>query len=154
MNAQTFTPEFKEKADKILNQYETKRASILMILRLIQEEYGHITREAEEEVAAYLQIPVIDVREVMTFYTLFYDKPKAKNRFAVCRTLSCTLLGAEDIIKYLETKLGIKAGQTGADAPCSISKVECLGACEIAPMLQYNDGPFYGNLTREKIDEL
>jgi NADH-quinone oxidoreductase subunit E len=150
----TFTPDFRAKADAILSNYEQKRASILMILRLIQDEYGHITRDAELETAEYLGIAPIDVREVMTFYTLFYDKPKAKNRFNVCRTLACALYGAEDIVKHLEQKLGIKAGQTSADGNYSIQKVECLGACEIAPMLQFNDDAFHGCLTKEKVDAL
>ena len=151
---QIFTPEIKKKADAILARYETKRASILEILRLLQEEYGHISLKAEETVAEYLEIPAIDVREVMTFYSLFYDKPKAKTRFHICRTLSCSLRGAEEMIRHLESKLGIKAGETTPDGKFSLHKVECLGACEIAPMLQLNDSEYIGPLTKEKVEEL
>ena len=149
-----FTSEFKAKADELLSRYETKRASLLEILHLVQEKYGYITREAEQEVAQYLEIAPIDVREVMTFYTLYYDKPKAKTRLNVCRTLTCALLGAEDIVNHLENKLGIKAGQQTADGKFSLKKVECLGACELAPMLQLNDAAFVGCLTKQKVDEL
>ena len=149
-----FTPEIKQKADTILARYETKRASILEILRLLQENYGHISLEMEQAVAAYLEIPAIDVREVVTFYTLFYQKPKAKTRFNVCRTLPCMLAGGDEIIQYFEEKLGLKPGQMTQDGEFSLETVECLGACEIAPMLQFNDEEYAGNLTKEKIDEM
>ena len=149
-----FTPDLKTKADVIVARYETKRASILEILRLLQEHYGHITLEVEEEVARYLEIPPIDVREVMTFYSLFYDKPKAKTRFHVCRTLPCMLRGGRSILKYFEEKLGIKAGERTPDGKFSLHTVECLGACEIAPMMQVNDVDYVGPLTKEKAEEL
>ena len=149
-----FTIEIKAKADVILARYETKRASILEILRLLQESYGHIRLEMEEAVAAYLEIPVIDVREVVTFYTLFYQKPKAKTRFNVCRTLPCMLAGGDAIIQYFEEKLGLKPGQMTQDGEFSLETVECLGACEIAPMLQFNDEEFVGYLSKEKVSEM
>ncbi len=149
-----FTPELKTKADAIVALYETRRASILEVLRLLMEHYGHISLECEEAVAHYLEIPPIAVHEVITFYTLFYTKPRAKARFNVCRTLSCALAGGPEITTYLENKLGLKSGQTDPAGRCSIQEVECLGACEIAPMLQLNDDEFIGNLTKEKIDGL
>ncbi len=148
------TPEFKKKADPVVARYETKRASLLEILHLVQEVYGYITIEAEAEVAEYLGIAAIDVREVMTFYTLYYEKPRAKTRFNVCRTLSCSLLGAEDMVSHLEHKLGIKAGEQTSDGKYSLVKVECLGACELAPMMQLNDAEFVGCLTKQKLDDL
>ncbi|MBI3307685.1 MAG: NAD(P)H-dependent oxidoreductase subunit E [Candidatus Omnitrophica bacterium] len=144
----------KFKTDPIVARYETKRASILEILRLLQEEYGHITTEMEREVAEYLGIAAIDVREVMTFYSLFYDKPKARTRFHVCRTLSCYLRGGREILKHIENKLGVKAGGMTEDKAFSINTVECLGACEFAPMMQVNDVKYVGPLTKEKIDEV
>src|SRR3989338_5639108 len=99
-----FTPELRPLADKIVAKYETRRASILEVLRLLMERYGHITLEMEEATAHYLEIAPVDVREVMTFYSLFYDKPKAKTRFQVCRTLPCVLAGANEIIRYLEER--------------------------------------------------
>ena len=149
-----FNPEFKTKADAIVAKYETKRASILEVLRLVMEEYGHITIEAEREVAQYLDLPAIDVREVMTFYSLFYDKPRAKTRFHVCRTLSCMLRGGKEILNHLEQKLAIKAGEKTPDGKFSLNTVECLGACEFAPMMMVNDVEYVGPLTKEKIDQL
>lgn len=149
-----FTPELKSKADTIVARYETRRASILEILHLLQETYGHISLEAEEAVAQYLEIPAIDVREVMSFYTLFYDKPRAKTRFHVCRTLSCSLLGAKNMIRYLEERLGVKVGQITPDGQYSLDEVECLGACEMGPMMRVNDTEFTGPLTKEKINKI
>ena len=149
-----FTTEIKSTADAIVARYETKRASILEILRLLQEKHGYITLEMEQAVAEYLEIPAIDVREVMTFYTLFYDKPKAQTRLNVCHTAACSLLGAEDIISHIEKKFGIKSGEMTKDSKFSLQRVECLGACEIAPMMQVNDHEYVGCLTKEKVDEL
>jgi NADH-quinone oxidoreductase E subunit len=152
--ANIFTAEIRTKADDIVARYKTRRAAMLEILRLMMEQYGHITTEIEEAVADYLEVPAIDVREVVTFYTLYYTKPKAKTRFCVCRTLSCSLRGSDEIIKHLEDKLGIKPGQTTPDGKFSLETVECLGACETAPMMQLNDDEFVGNLTKEKVDEV
>ncbi len=149
-----FTTELKKKADEITARYETKRAALLEILRLLMDHYGHLTVEIEEAVAKYLALPAIDVHEVVTFYTLYSTKPKAKHRFCVCRTLSCSLKGAPEMIQYLEEKLGIKAGETTPDGAFSIEAVECLGACEMAPMMQVNDREFVGPLSKEKIDEM
>ena len=149
-----FPTELQNKLNAKVALYETRRASILEVLRILMEEQGHITLQDEEKVAQYLGIAPIDVREVMTFYTLFYDKPRAKTRFNVCRTLTCNLLGADEIIKHLEKRLGIQDGETAKDGRCSLKSVECLGACEIAPMMQINDDEFVGNLTKAKIDEL
>ena len=154
MSTPIFTPEIKTKADAIVGRYTTRRAAMIEILRLLAEAHGHITLETEKAVADYLQVPAIDVRAVMTFYTLFHKTPKAQRRFCVCRSLSCALQGGEDILKYLEQKLGIKAGEKTGDGAFSLEAVECLGACEMAPMMQVNDDEYVGPLTKEKIDEL
>lgn len=146
------TPEVKVKADALVAKYEQSRAALLEILHLVMETYGHITLEAEEEVAQYMGIPAIQVREVISFYTLYYTKPRAQMRLNVCRTLACTLQGGDELIRYCENKLGIKSGHTTPDGKFGFQAVECLGACEIAPMMQVNDHHFIGNLTKEKID--
>ncbi len=154
MTDKYFTPEIKTKADAITARYEVRRAAMLEILHLMQETYGHISLEIEQAVAEYMQVPAIDVREVVTFYTLYYQKPKAKTRFNVCRTLPCMLAGGDKILKIFEEKLGIKPGQCTADGQFGLQTVECLGACELAPMLQMNDDHFVGWLTPEKVSEM
>ena len=123
------------------------------VLHLIQEVEGFISPESEKTVAEILDIPLVHVREVVSFYHLFDRKKKGKCHFAVCQTTSCALLGAEKIIAHLENRLGIKPGQTTPDGKFSLSTVECLGACEIAPMMQVNK-EYQGFLNTDKIDQL
>ena len=145
--------EIKSKAEKILANYPQKRAALLPILRLVQETHGFISEAAEQEIAEFLEIPVVDVKEVMTFYTLFHSKPCAKNQLNICRTLTCSLLGSEKIVHYLKERLGIQIGEQTPDGKFSLETVECLGACEIAPMMTANQ-EYVGPLTIEKIDEI
>lgn len=123
------------------------------VLHAIQGKEGFISPESEEAVAKYLQIPVVHVHEVISFYHLLHKKPVGKCHFSVCQTTSCALLGGEEMIEYLKQKLGIEPGETTPDGKFSFSVVECLGACEIAPMMQYNE-EYIGPLTREKIDKI
>ena len=148
-----FTPEFKKRADQICANYPVKRAAALPVMRLVQEEFSAISGEAELEIADYFQIPPADIRELMTFYTLFYSKPKGKCHIQICRTLSCALLGAGELIRYMEEKLGIKVGETTQDEQFSLDQVECLGACEMAPMAQINK-EYVGPLTKEKLGQV
>ncbi len=153
MSDLVITPEIRKIVDQICSNYPVKRAAALPVMRLVQERYGAISAEAELEIAEYFNLPPADVRELMTFYTLFYSKPKGKCHIQICRTLSCALRGSEELIHYLETKLGIQVGQTTADNQFSLDHVECLGACEIAPMAQINK-EFVGPLTKEKLTQV
>ncbi len=148
-----FTAELKQQLDKITSQYEQKRAALLPVLHAVQEQEGLISPASEEKIAQYLGIPVVHVHEVVSFYHLFHQEKKGKCHFSVCQTTACALRGAEDIIKYIKEKLNLKVGETTSDGKFSLSVVECLGACEIAPIMQHNKD-YVGCLTREKIDEL
>jgi NADH-quinone oxidoreductase E subunit len=147
------TPALKGEAERIAARYEQKRAALLPVLHLIQTSCGHISQEAEREVAELFGIPIVDVREVMTFYTLFRSKPCARLHFQVCRTLTCSLLGGDEILRYLKEKLGLEEGGRTSDGQFHLETVECLGACEIAPMMTVN-GEYVGPLTKEKIDQI
>ena len=139
--------------DKITNQYEQRRAALLPLLHLVQENEGLITPQAEQEVAEYVGIPVAHVHEVISFYHLFRQKPQGKCHFSVCQTTACALRGSEPIIEHIEKRLGIKQGEVTSDGKFSLGLVECLGACEIAPVMQCNKD-YVGNLNKKKIDEL
>ena len=149
-----FTKEVLAKTDPVVAKYETRRAPMLEVLHILQEHYGHISLEMEEAIAEYLKVSPMDVREVVTFYTLYYTEPKAKVRFNVCRTLTCNLLGSEKIVKCFEKHLGIKSGEKTPDGKFEVNEVECLGACELAPMLQLNDDEYFGHLNDEKVADL
>ena len=143
----------KKKIDGILAKYPQKRAATLPILHLIQSEHGYLSQEAEQFVAGIVDVPPVKVREVIKFYTMFYEQNPGKHHFQVCRSLSCWLRGAPEIVQMLEERLHVKSGETSEDGKFAITEVECLGACEIAPMLQLNDD-YIGLLTRESLDEL
>jgi len=145
--------ELKSKWNAVTVKYEKKRAAMLPILRLAQEHYGYITPEVEQAVAEYLDTTPVHVREIVTFYELFRMKPEGKHQIRFCQTLSCTLAGCETVCAYLKEKLGINEGETTPDGKFTLHRAECLGACEIAPMMQV-DADFYGPLTKGKIDEI
>ena len=148
-----FTEDFLEELWKITSRYEDKRAALLPVLHCVQEKEGLISPESEKAVAEFLEIPIVHVHEVVSFYHLFHQKRKGKCHFSVCQTTSCALFGAEEIIDHLKKRLGIKPGETTADGKFSLSVVECLGACEIAPMMQFNK-EYKGFLNKKKVDEL
>lgn len=119
----------------------------------MQEAQGLISPQAEADVAAYIGIPVVQVHEVVCFYHLFHTEKKGKCHFSICQTTACALRGSEEVIEHLENRLKIKSGETTPDGKFSLTVVECLGACEIAPIMQFNK-EYVGNLNKKKIDEL
>jgi len=139
--------------DRAIAAYPEKAAALLPVLHLIQGESGWVPPEAETWVAAKLGILPIRVREVLSFYTMFHRKPAGRTVIQVCRNLSCTLAGAEDIIGLLRAELGLAGGDTTADGAVTLVTVECLGNCDNAPCLQI-DGVDHGRVTRERAAEL
>jgi NADH-quinone oxidoreductase E subunit len=149
-----FSGENRQRFERILEKYPRKRAAMLPALHLAQEQLGYISPEVEEYVAGLLEVPVIDVREVLSFYSLFFQKPMGRRHIRVCTSLSCWIRGCDEVTAHLREILGIEQGEASEDGSLSWEAVpDCLGACEIAPMMQV-DGSFEGNLTRERIDEI
>jgi NADH-quinone oxidoreductase subunit E len=143
-------------AKKIISRYpEGKHKSALIpILHLAQAEFdGWLSVPVMDYVASLLKIQKIEVYEVASFYSMFNMKPGGKCLIEVCHTSSCWLRGAEDIIRHLENKLNIKMGETTADGKFSLKRVECLGSCGTAPMLQVG-AQYYENLTNDKVDTI
>lgn len=143
-------------AQRIIRRYpEGKQKSALIpLLHLAQAEFdGWLSPESMDYVASLLNIQPIEAYEVASFYSMFNLKPVGKCVIEVCRTSSCWLLGAEDVVRHIEKKLNIHAGETTADGMFTLKTVECLGSCGTAPMLQCG-GDFYENLTLEKVDTL
>ena len=149
--------EFSEKAleqfRELLGRYPDRQAAVIPALHLAQQEFGYITQEVEDYVAGLLQIPPTDVHQVFTFYTMFRDRPVGKYHIKVCESVACHIMGATNVLDYLRKKLGIDVGQTTPDGRFTLTTVECLGACEMAPMMQVNDD-FYGPLDEKKLDEI
>ena len=135
-------------------KYPQPRSAVMPALDLAQEELGHLTPEAMSEVAGALQLDPGYVEGVATFYTLFHLEPVGRHRFYVCTNLSCMLRGAEGIVEHLKASIGVKeAGEVSRDGLFSYEEVECLGACEYAPMCRL-DHRYQFDLTTEKIDAL
>src|SRR5260370_16225772 len=123
-------------------------------LDLAQEELGHLTQEAMSEVASALQLDPGYVEGVATFYTLFHLKPIGKHNFYVCTNLSCMLRGANEMVDHLKGAIGVhEAEQVSKDGLFSYEEVECLGACEYAPVARLHRR-YQGDLTPEKIGAL
>jgi len=149
-----FTSENQKIFETILQKYPEKRAAMLPTLHLAQHQLGHISPEVEEYVARLLEVPVVDVHEVITFYSLFTQEPLGKHHIKVCNSLACWVRGSDGVKEYLREKLEIEDGETTEDGAFSWESIpDCLGACELAPMLQLDDY-FEGNLTRDKIDAI
>ena len=135
-------------------KYPQPRSAVMPALDLAQEELGHLTPEAMSEVAAALQLDPGYVEGVATFYTLFHLEPVGKHRFYVCTNLSCMLRGAEDVVDRLKDAIGVREpGEVSKDGMFSYEEVECLGACEYAPVVRL-DHRYEVDLTRAKIDSL
>jgi NADH-quinone oxidoreductase subunit E len=134
-------------------RYPKKGAALLPVLHLVQQETGCISAEEEKFVAQALGLKPMKVREVVTFYTMFLRRPVGKYHLQVCSNLSCILLGAGPLLEYLQKKLGVGVGETTSDGRFTLSVVECLGACELAPCVMVNFD-YYGQLDREKIDRI
>ena len=141
---------------KIINRYPEgkQKSALLPILHIAQAEFdGWLSPEVMDYVASLLKIQPIEVYEVATFYSMFNMKPVGKCLIEVCRTGPCWLMGAEDVVRYIEKKLGIKAGETTADGMFTLKTVECLASCGTAPMMQIGE-TYHENLTLEKVDDI
>jgi NADH-quinone oxidoreductase subunit E len=151
-----FSDEALQTIEKIKQRYpEGKQKSALIpVLHIAQAENdGWLSPEVMDYVAELLDITPIEVFEVASFYTMFNLKPVGKCVLEVCRTSSCWLNGANEIVEYIEKKLGIKEGETTPDGMFTLKTVECLGSCGTAPMMQCG-ASYHENLTFEKIDEI
>jgi NADH-quinone oxidoreductase subunit E len=118
---------------------ERRQAAILAALYLVQHQQGYITRNAMRHVAEVIGCTPAEVEDVVSFYTMFYTRPVGRYVLQVCRTLSCALMGAERVTEELEQALGVARGETDAAGEFTLIEVECLGACDRAPVVGVND---------------
>ncbi len=142
-----------KKLDEIITHYPVKRSAILPALYIAQEEHGYVTDDDVKYLAERLDMKVNEVEEVVTFYTMYSRKPVGRYKLQVCRTLSCMLLGAEEIIEHIEHKIGCGLNETSADGRFTLQEVECLGYCDLAPCLQVNFD-YHEKVTKEGVDQL
>lgn len=133
---------------------DKRKSALLPVLHEVQDAHDNwLSIELQNKVAEILHIKPIEVYEVVTFYTMYNQRPIGKYMFEFCQTSPCCQKGVEDLMDYTCEKLGVKVGEISKDGNFEVRGVECLGACGYAPMMQLGD--FYQeNLTKEKIDQL
>jgi NADH-quinone oxidoreductase subunit E len=151
-----FSEKSLNEVNRIINFYPEgkQKSAVVPVLHLAQQEFGGwLSVETMDYVASLLQLQPIEVYEVATFYSMYNLKPVGRYMFEVCHTGPCMLNGSDDIIKYINEKLGIKPGETTNDGMFTLKTVECLGACGYAPMMQLGKN-YREHLTKEKVDAI
>jgi NADH-quinone oxidoreductase subunit E len=148
-----FSPEFEQRVDALVQRYPEPKAAMLMVLWEVQKEKGWIDAGSEAWVAERLGASPAHVHGVVSFYTMYKQRPMGRHHIQVCTTLSCMLRGSDELVDHLKSKLGIAEGEVTEDGKFSLVRVECLGSCGTAPMLQLNDD-YHEDLTHEAVDRL
>ena len=148
-----FSPEFEQRFTEMLTHYPSKRSVLVPTLLYAQDEVGYLSDEAITEIAQRLDLKELDVRNVISYYSMLTTKPRGKFNVQVCTNIACILRGADDLFEHCKKKLGIHHKQTTPDGQFSLEEVECIGACSWAPAMQVNYD-FHENLTAEKVDSI
>lgn len=154
--AYLFSDDVKAKINYWLSKYphEQRQSALLPTLHIVQDaNQGWLPEPALQAVADYLQLPLIAVLEVATFYTMYHLKPVGKHQIDVCTNVSCMLKGSDKIAHHLKKKLGINFNETTADGKITLREVECLAACAGAPACMI-DKTYHENLTPESLDTI
>ncbi|HSE48150.1 MAG TPA: NAD(P)H-dependent oxidoreductase subunit E [Terriglobales bacterium] len=150
-------PPVSEKLDAFftekMKEYPTRRSFLVPMLLYTQDELGYLSREAIAYLAEKTDLPELEIRNVISYYSMLTTKPRGKFNVQVCTNISCMLRGAEGVFAHCKKQLGIGHKQTTADGVFSLEEVECIGACSWGPAMQVNYD-FHENLTREKVDKI
>lgn len=134
-------------------KYPDRRSVLLPALWMAQSDIGYLSEPAMMDVADILGLTPVQVYDVATFYTMYNLKPVGKFHIQVCKTLSCALAGAVNLVEHLKLRLGVSIGEVTADGLFSLKLVECLASCGSGPMMQINED-YYEYLTPAKVDRI
>jgi NADH-quinone oxidoreductase subunit E len=148
-----FSSEFEQRFTEMLTHYPTKRSVLVPTLLYAQDEAGFLSDEVIQEIASRLELTELDVRNVISYYSMLTTKPRGKYNVQVCTNIACMLRGGEELYAHCRKKLGIGHKQTTPDGTFTLEEVECIGACSWAPAAQVNYD-FHENLTVEKLDKV
>ena len=148
-----FSPELAARFDKLVTIYPLKRSALVPMLLYAQDEVGYVSDAVVTEIAERLDLLELDVRNVLSYYSMLRTKPAGKYNVQVCTNISCMLRGGYEILDHCKHKLGIGHKETTRDGVFSLEEVECIGACCWAPAIQINYD-FHENLTPAKVDAL
>lgn len=155
--AQILSPSVIKEIEVWLKKYpaDQRQSVLLPALRFTQEDNkGYLTEELICAVADYIGIPHIAAFEVATFYCMYDLEPVGQHKITVCDNICCKLRDADKIVSHIESRIGVKKGNTSKDGRYTFKTVECMGACVDAPVMQIDDRNYYGKLTPEKVDEI
>ena len=148
-----FSDEFESRFAEMLRHYPTKRSVLVPTLLYAQDEAGYLSDEVIAEIAGRLELTELDVRNVISYYSMLVTKPRGKFNVQVCTNIACMLRGGEELLEHCEKKLGIGHKQTTSDGLFTLEEVECIGGCSWAPAVQVNYD-FHHFVTTEKLDQL
>jgi NADH-quinone oxidoreductase subunit E len=148
-----FSDEFESRFGEMLGHYPTKRSALVPTLLYAQDEVGYLSDEVIAELAKRLELAELEVRNVISYYSMLTTKPRGKYNVQVCTNIACMLVGGEELLEHCEKKLGIRHQGTTPDGLFSLEEVECIGGCSWAPAVQVNYD-FHENLTTEKINTI
>ena len=148
-----FSPATAARFDKLVMLYPMKRSALVPMLLYAQDEIGYVSEAAIQEIATRLDLFDLDVRSVLSYYSMLRTKPAGKYNVQVCTNISCMLRGGYEILDHCKKKLGIGHKQVTPDGTFSLEEVECIGACCWAPAMQVNYD-FHDELTPEKVDTI
>ncbi|MGA2643546.1 MAG: NAD(P)H-dependent oxidoreductase subunit E [Candidatus Sulfotelmatobacter sp.] len=146
-----FSDEFEARFVEMVPHYPTKRSALVPTLLYAQDEVGFLSDEVITELAGRLDLTELEVRNVISYYSMLTTKPRGKFNVQICTNISCLVRGGEEILRHCAKKLGVGNHGTTSDGLFSLEEVECIGACSWAPAAQVNYD-FHENLTAEKID--
>ena len=150
-----FSPEIVDEMKSHVAKYpqERSRSALIPLLMLVQRERGWIDNPGVNFLAKFLELEVTDVWETATFYSMLNMRPVGRHHIQVCKTLSCRIMGEPEITEHICSKLGIHPGETTEDGKFTVTRVECLGSCGTAPMMQIGFD-YHEDLTTEKVDKI
>ncbi len=148
-----FSPELAARFDHLVTIYPLKRSALVPMLLYAQDEIGYISDAVVHEIAARIGIFELDVRNVLSYYSMLRTEPAGKFNVQVCTNISCMLRGGYEILDHCKATLGIGHKQVTADGLFSLEEVECIGACCWAPAMQVNYD-FHDDLTTVKVDQI
>ncbi len=151
-----FSAETMQRFQHELNKYpdDQKQSAVIACLSILQQENGFVTTEQEKALAVVLDMPVMAVHEVFTFYNMFNQKPVGQFKINVCTNLPCQLRGGQKALEHLCQELNIEVGQTTSDGKFTLQPGECMGACADAPVLLVNDRSMCSFMSHDKLDQL
>ena len=146
--------EDQKKVNSVLDEAHGQRGMLIAVLQRVQEKVGYLPEDAMQMIAERMSLSLNNVYGVASFYKHFHFKPRGKNIVKVCMGTACHVRGAKAVLTEMETKLGVKEGETTADRSVTLETVGCVGCCALAPVITVNDQDLYGELTPKMVDDI